>query len=460
MAYKALTKKGEEFILNRCLANSTYGSDRFKGKRKFPLPNSTATSDTLFVANPKDDFNKPITTAEELSKNLILWFNQYSREYLLDANIIAAQAYAESGYNLWIYSHGGAMGVSQFISAALFDTIIKNKNNFDTEIQDIVLGLSGDTNDIRNIIPNFSTNDKKIVSTKDTILTAKNNRIILFQNVIDNPAIMIKAQCYLMNYIGGRNNNLASSSLFAYNRGSGLKSKSYDDIIDIATKKFGKEYIKQGITYVDRIFKLLAGKEAFVPVGFGYDIDFTKEDLKNFNISETVLISGNFPLDAGQEKHIQSLHPVAQGIFRQLIYNIEQQTPFKVNSTSSYRTFADQQRIKTKNESFSPSRPAASPGSSFHNYGLAIDFTLESKTVKGLHYGFNKTKSEWLETGVPAIGIALNLRWGGNFTAKSYDPVHFDLGNTYSTSTLKSIAENTYGKDPNKIIGNEIPLTA
>lgn len=458
MAFKALTKKGEEFILNRCLANSTFGSDRFSGKRKFALPKSTSASDTTFVAKPLDDVNKPITTPEGLAKNLINWFNQYSREYLLDANIIAAQAYAESGYNLWIYSDGGAMGISQFIDAAVYDTVIKNKNNFETEIQDIISGLTGNYKDIRHIIPNFSTRDKKIQSTKDTIQIAKENREQLFQNIINNPATMIKAQCYLMNYIGGRNNNLASSSLFAYNRGSGLQSKSYDDIIDITTKKFGKEYIKEGITYVDRIFKLLAGKEAFVPVGFGYDIDFTAEDLQNFNISQAVLISGDFPLNPSQERHIQALHPVAQGIFRQLIYNIEQQTPFTVNCTSSYRTFADQQRIKTKNESYDPQRPAASPGSSYHNYGLALDFTLESRTVNGLHYGFNKTKAEWEATGVPAIGIALNLRWGGNFSG--YDPVHFDLGTKYSTSSLKSIAQNTYGTDPYNVKGNEIPLTA
>lgn len=457
MAYKAITKKGEEFILNRCLASTQFGNNRFAGKRNFALPKSTLSSDTTFVSSPKDDLNKSITTPEVLAKNLISWFNRYSELYLLDANIIAAQAYAESGYNLWIYSGGGAMGISQFIDAAVFDTILKNKYTFEEDLQNITDGLNGDYKDIRHIIPNFTTGDKKIVSTKDTITIAKQNREILFQNIIDNPDIMIKAQCYLMNFIGGRNNNLAASSLFAYNRGSGLRSTSYDEIIDITTKKFGKGYIKEGIGYVDRIFKLLAGKEHLVPVGFGYDIDFTEATTQNFNISSLVKISGDFPLSQAQENSIQSLHPIAQGIFREFIYRVQKETPFDVQITSAYRTFLEQATVKAKNESYNPARPASSPGNSYHNYGLALDIALESRTVNGLRYSFNKSVSEWRQTGVPNIATSLNLRWGGTFN----DQVHFDLGNVVpSVFELKSIAINTYGSDPANIEGNQIPLSA
>lgn len=458
MAYKALTKKGEEFILNRCLASSAYGNNRFSGSRPFPLPKSNGTANTTYTSYPKNDLNQPITTAEDLAKNLIYWFNFYSREYQLDANIIAAQAYAESQYNLWIYSNGGAMGLAQFLDTAVYDTIIKNRYTFEQEVDDIVSGITGDYKDIRYIIPNYNTGDRRIVSTKETIQIAKNNREILFQNIINNPAIMIKAQCYLMNFIGGRNNNLAASTLFAYNRGAYLQSKSYDDMIDNATKKFGKQYIQEGLKYVDRIFKLLAGKESLVPVGFGYDIDFTEEDLRNFNINETVLISGEFPLNQAQENKIQTLHPVAQGLFRKFIYTIENETPFKVEITSSYRSFGDQAAVKKKNEAFTPPRPAANPGASYHNYGLALDFILQNPNVPNVSYGFNKTKNEWINTGVPDIGIRLNLRWGGNFS--TYDPVHFDLGTKYSISSLQTIARNTYGTDPNDVQGNQIPLTA
>jgi hypothetical protein len=265
MAYKPITKLGEEFIINRCISNGTFGSDRFSGKRKFSLPKSTVPKDTVFTSNPKNEQNVPITTPTDLAKNLISWFNRYSKDYLLDANIIAAQAYAESGYNLWIYSEGGAMGISQFLDSAVYDTIIKNTYTFQDDINDITNNLLGDKTDIRNYIPNFNTNDKKIISTSETTVRAKQNRQQFFQNIIDNPKVMIKAQCYFMDQVGQRNNNLASSSLFAYNRGAYLTSKSYDDMISKTEKRYGKEYIKEGLNYVDRIFKILSGKEPFMP---------------------------------------------------------------------------------------------------------------------------------------------------------------------------------------------------
>jgi hypothetical protein len=458
MAFKALTKKGEEFILNRCLANSAFGNNRFSGKRKFALPKSNNPDTTVYTSAPLDEAGAPILTPEALAKNLISWFNRYSKDYLLDANIIAAQAYAESSYNLWIYSEGGAMGLTQFIDTALYDTVLKNTREFEVEGELLTNGVAGDSTDIRVIIPNYNTRDKTILSTKDTVAVAKTNRAILFQNIINNPRVMIKAQCYIMDFIGERNNNLAASSLFAYNRGGYLRSNSYDDLIDKTQKRYGSEYIKEGVTYVNRIFNLLAGKEPLVPVGFGYDIDFTQADVNYRNISQTVLISGDFPLSQAQEKKVQQLHPVAQDSFRQFIYTVEKNTPFKVQITSGYRTFAEQERIKKENQAMIPPRPASNPGSSYHNYGLALDIAIYSTKVEGLFYSFNKSVAEWKQTGVVAIGEKFGLRWGGDFNDP--DQVHFDLGNRYTINECKTLAQNTYGTDPNKVQGNQIPLVA
>ncbi len=460
MAFKALTKKGEEFILNRCLADSTFGADRFNGKRSFALPKSNVPSGTVFSAKPKDETQNSITTPQQLATNLISWFNRYSELYLLDANVIAAQAYAESGYNLWIYSEGGAMGLSQFLDTAFYDTIIKNQYTFQDDVDDLTSGMSGDIKDIRIHIPNFSTRDKTILSNPDTTAVATANRQILFQNIINNPKIMIKAQCYVMSFIGQRNNNLASSSLFAYNRGGYLSSTSYDDMISKTQKKYGSEYIKEGVTYVNRIFNLLAGKEPFVKAGFGYNIDFSEANLQFFNLSNTVLLSGNFQLSQAQEKFIKTLHPVAQDVFRQFIYNVQQQTPFQVMITSAYRSFAEQSRVQKENDAFVPPRPAANPGSSFHNYGLALDIALNNSKVSTGYYSFNKSVKEWERTGVIAIADKFNLRWGGSFSGTQSDVVHFDLGNKYTIDQCRNLARNTYGTDPTKVIGNEIPLVA
>lgn len=464
MAYRAITKRGEEFILNRCISASTFGSDRFKGKRNFPLPKSTTSENTIWISNAKNDQQLPISTPEELAKNLINWFNRYSKEYALDANIIAAQAYAESNYNLWIYSDGGAMGVTQFLDVAVYDTIVKNKQTFEQEVDDILNNLSGDKNDIRYLVPNITTINKKILSTPDTAAVAKQNRQKLFQNIIDNPKIMIKAHCFLMSQIGQRNNNLASSSLFAYNRGGYLTSKTYDEIISKTQQRYGSKYIEEGLNYVNRIFNILAGEEPLLPkskidpnkrISFGYEIDLSDANLKYFNLIDTVKIGGA-TVSKEQEVYIQTLHPVAQSVFRDFIFNIEQQLPFKVEITSAYRSFEEQAKVQKDNQAYNPPRPAADPGYSYHNYGLALDIALQSTSVNQVRYSFNASVSQWEQTGVIKIADALHLTWGGSYG----DVVHFDLSNKYKITDCLNIAKNTFGNDPNKIQGNQIPLSA
>jgi hypothetical protein len=455
MAFKPLTKKGQEFIFNRCLANSAFGNNRFTGKRKFALPKSTLSNSTVFTATPVDESNTPIQTPEELAKNLISWFNRYSELYLLDANIIAAQAYAESGYNLWIYSEGGAMGISQLLDSAIFETIVKNRKEFQVEYDELTTGLSGDTTDIRNYIPSYGTRDGKVKSTQDTIALAKRNRAKLFQNIINMPKIMIKMQCHLMNFIGQRNNNLASSSLYAYNRGGYLTSTSYDDMIIKTQKRYGDEYIKEGLIYVNRIFNLLGGVEPLIPIGFGYDVNYTHADLQGFALDGGSVLSGE--LTAAQEKLVKSLHPIAQNTFREFIIAVEKNTPFKVIVNSAYRSFSEQERIRKENTAMTPPRPAASPGSSYHNYGLGIDINLNSTTVS-LTYGFNSSVKDWEKTGVVKIAEDLGLRWGGYF--QDIDTVHFDMGSRYSIDDCYKLAVKKYGNDPTKIQGNHIPLVA
>jgi hypothetical protein len=179
----------------------------------------------------------------------------------------------------------------------------------------------------------------------------------------------------------------------------------------------------------------------------------------DFTLKETTSRYAANPdeLDPSHLKHINELHSVARDIFTKFILDVEKNTPFKVIITSGYRTFAEQLRVQLKNESFVPPRPATDPGLSYHNYGLALDINLESKTVNGLIYGFNKNVKEWINTGVPQIAESLGLRWGGRFSEP--DQVHFDYGSKYqSMATLKSQAESQFGTDPNNIKGNQISL--
>lgn len=469
MSYKPLTDKGKQFIKNRCNASG----NRFSGKQSYVLGRSNVPSGTVFTAHPFDDGNlnttvddrKPIVTNDQLAINLIKWFDYYSAEYLLDANIIAAQAYVESNYNLWVYSNGGsrgssAMGITQFIDITVNDIILKNNYTFQNEIKILTNNVIGDTSNITTIVPYYNNQDNTIKSTLDSNKIAIENRRQLFQNIIDNPKAMIKAQCHLMHKIGERNNNLASSALFAYNRAASLKSKTYNEIINNAAKK--KISVSEGTAYVDKIFKLLNGtfgsktSNSFgngVPVGEGFGYDFTNEidSVANKNLSDSLLITGNFGLNTVQEKFIQSVHPVVQDKFREFVSTIEKKTLFKVAMTSAYRTYANQANLKKEYLISNPTVPVANPGDSYHNFGLAIDIVLINDNIS---YGHKNNKQQWIDTGVPKIATDLNFVWGGDFD--NYDPVHFDLSNTYALKALKAVAGQQFGSDPSNIKGNQI----
>lgn len=460
MSFKPITKSGEQFIVNAVKANK----NNFTGTRSFKLGRSNVPVGTQFTSNAKFN-NVKITDNATLAQAIITWYNKYCSVYLLDANILAAQGYAESNYVLWQYSNGGspnyssAMGISQFLDSAVYEFFKYRPNGSDAEDEDISVnesnvifnGLSGDLTDVKNIIP------YRDGSTPTTNATALANRQILFQNIIDNPEIMIKAQCRYMHDIGLRNQNLAASSLFAYTVGGYLTSKTYNEIINTAAKK--KYNVQDGTNYVEKIFRILGGEGATKSLGRFYDIDFSLNDQANKNLSDSILVTGDFGLGLQQEKFVQQLHPLVQDKFRGLIQAIESQTPYKVQVQSSYRSFGYQQYLKDTYAIKYPSVPVGRPGRSYHQYGLALDITMVNPKYPNDVYSHNKTEQQWRDTGVPAIAEKLGFVWGGTFTVAAgskYDPVHFDLSNTYALKSLYNSAVAQFGSDPNKIQGNKI----
>lgn len=272
MSYTPLTIDGKNFIKH--IASSTPGTGLISGTKDKPLPYASSNVYS-FTAQAYDHNNKLITTNLQLAEALIVWFEKYSQIYDLDSNIIAAQAYAESEYKIWNYSESGALGVTQFVPMTIWDVMISNNYNVtpkfsDDELNKVKIGLT---------LPELQTSyyyaEGKSNSKTDVIAT--NNRLILHQNVINNPEIMIKAQCRLMRNIANNNDRLASSCLFAYNRASGYYGKSYTEIIIKVNNKFQGTYINEGLNYVKRIFGLLADKnnkyikQDNLGYSFGYD---------------------------------------------------------------------------------------------------------------------------------------------------------------------------------------------
>lgn len=263
--YVALREEGVKFIKKVCEGN---GNSLLQGKNDsgaLPYCNPPTPSNKIWICKPTDSAGKILTTNTQLGEMLVYWFNKYSKQYGLNANIVAAQAYAESGYKLWNYPlTSTASGICQFVMETIYDIIVSNRDGSFTEAE------------INAITKNWTTDNKDITTFKVNH-TGKNNRPFLHQNVCNNPQIIIKAQCSYLKFIADKyTDGIASSTLFGYSRGQGVAFPSYTKSIEAArNSKFGAGYEKEGIIYVERIFRLLGVKpneKGGSPKGyFGYD---------------------------------------------------------------------------------------------------------------------------------------------------------------------------------------------
>lgn len=273
--YSGLTRTGKAFITNVCSGTNRSlldGKSQYKiddissnlynpnGVLPFCIPETSPTK--IWYSNAEHN-GKKIQNNQELGIALIDWFDKYGEIFQMDANIIAAQAWAESAYNIWIYPlTSTASSISQITIDTIYEIVVKNKfatkldYNFTTaEIAAITKNVTGNTQ-----------NDYDVSYPQ-----GKKNRPILHQNMIDNPEIMIKAQYSYMKFISNKCNGIASSTLFGYNRGPYLPvCSSYTKSINNAISKRGKGYEKEGIDYVWKIFQLLGNQRYNSNGWFGY----------------------------------------------------------------------------------------------------------------------------------------------------------------------------------------------
>ena len=282
-----ITQDGVDFIRQICTVG---GQNLLNGKNSYPLPYTNPSINKVWscnITNPFDN-NKIIKTSTDLIDALIFWFNKYAEMYGLDANVIAAQAYVESNYKMWNYagsssingSQSTASGINQFTMLTIYDVVVAN--NYETikmtpdEISKIIINLKDSNNkDSYNVASKTSTN-------------AWHNRPILHQNVINNPDVMIKAQCRYLKHIANKCNSLTSTTLFGYSRGPGYALKTYTDSIQTCANntKNNPNYLKEGVDYVFKIFNILGNKNNNIKYYFGYD-DKMGNTSKNLKLNQS-----------------------------------------------------------------------------------------------------------------------------------------------------------------------------
>lgn len=308
MGYSKITTQGEDFITHICnvgMVGNKKGT-LLRGKNTYSLPFCTQPQRSqIWTCDIKiPPLNaQTITTASELAQALIYWFNYYAQIFNLDANVIAAQAYAESSYYMWNYAGGNssASGVNQFLSGTLYEVIVKNNgksynsvNYFtDNEVNRIINGLTQG-----RIESSYKSGGNTEESSPAHQITW-NNRPTLHQNIINNPEIMIKAQCLYMSWIANRCNALTSSTLFGYSRGPGYAVKTYTNSIQACAMAKTNQYLQEGLNYVLKIFGVLGDKNNYLgskglgnykPVGryFGYD-ELMGNSAKNLKLTQNFI---------------------------------------------------------------------------------------------------------------------------------------------------------------------------
>jgi len=174
-------------------------------------------------------------------------------------------------------------------------------------------------------------------------------------------------------------------------------------------------------------------------------------------------------LRSSLENRIANLHPDYQNIFRGFISEFESTYPkYKVLITGDYRTFQRSYELKY-GIGGSPSNPNsnggngekatiknATPGRSFHNYGLAIDINITDNFGVVIASKYS-SQSLWKSIGILDIAKKWKLRWGGTFN-NYQDNVHFEIQG-FDSKILLLRAQAQFGNDPNKIQGNRLNFT-
>lgn len=127
----------------------------------------------------------------------------------------------------------------------------------------------------------------------------------------------------------------------------------------------------------------------------------------------------------GNDAVINELHPDIRYDVSVLINRVEKEVGVQLTIISGYRSIAEQEVLKKQKGKF-----AASPGKSFHNYGLAVDIRVKHLSQSQLNE-------------VVKIAKELGFEWGGNWKT-IYEPWHFQK--TFGLKTAELYKQQKAGK--------------
>lgn len=135
--------------------------------------------------------------------------------------------------------------------------------------------------------------------------------------------------------------------------------------------------------------------------------------------------------DTHSDQRIATAHPRAKAKFIELIVKADQELGKKLRVTSGLRTIAEQNELYAQGRTKpGPVVTNAKGGSSYHNFGLAIDVV----EINGGQALWNNP--DWNKIG--SFGKKLGLEWGGDWTSIKDKP-HFQMSFGKSTGQLLAL---------------------
>lgn len=124
--------------------------------------------------------------------------------------------------------------------------------------------------------------------------------------------------------------------------------------------------------------------------------------------------------------------PKVDEIFAELYREVQDQAAragLQVRAREGYRSLAGQVAAVARKGLFGQGGTAAAPGRSYHNYGFAVDVSLQPASSQA-----------WARFG--QVAEAVGFRWGGRFSTP--EPWHLDFGNYLSIEEARQLFDRAY----------------
>ena len=123
------------------------------------------------------------------------------------------------------------------------------------------------------------------------------------------------------------------------------------------------------------------------------------------------------------------LHPSVAGVFRNFIEACESELGIVLRIIQGFRSIEEQQRIYEQGRTL-PGKIVtnATGGSSYHNYGLAIDLAVLKDDGKGIAWNYDMAT-------LKPIAERFGIEWGGDWKTLKDRP-HFQITLGYTVHQL------------------------